>query len=424
MFQYPISKTVVRTLKKYSWLNNQVDLRPIGTVDEREIIRLLNNPHYEHIEQLLSMIDKWGSQSGDTGLRLLQSKDPTEFSGILAELFLFVHFKDQSSCEISPINGLANIRHADFEGTIGEDQCIIEVYSPIDFYGYQLYLRYSMLAIKYASVDAGFWLEIKESANSTSLTYDFPNQQVLKAWTETFSQSFIDWIQNAENDASITIPGPNNLITIQITLKRKLYCPDDRSIYIGRFTISTDTKLFFERDWPNLYRSQWGNKLRDKMEKQQAGSPTAGTIRILMINFSMAESSDLSWLMDLRYHNNLKHLIESLSSTITPNPPYDLVVPCVLGRLCGFGHTINLGEVPDDIVQKICRDLSLTNEILEAPAESEVDMQQFEQMLLSSNDSENCLEKLRRLVNNMKWHVREGFCRIKNLIYLIVKINR
>jgi hypothetical protein len=56
-------------------------------------------------------------------------------------------------------------------------------------------------------------------------------------------------------------------------------------------TQSTDTRLFFEVGTPeDTAKSQWGKKLKDKkLKRQQCGELAEGVLRMLLVNFAMAD---------------------------------------------------------------------------------------------------------------------------------------
>ena len=59
-----------------------------------------------------------------------------------------------------------------------------------------------------------------------------------------------------------------------------------RSVVPNETTRSNDTKSYFEKDDPKCFaKTQWGVKLKDKLQRMQAGEKRDSLLRILAINF-------------------------------------------------------------------------------------------------------------------------------------------
>ena len=152
------------------------------------------------------------------------------------------------------------------------------------------------------------------------------------------------------------------------TLNNLSQDPLDRSIIYRESTRSTDTKLFFEIDNPEYFaKSQFGIKIKDKLQKQQAGIKKDGIIRVLAINFSLCDTSNIDFFNSERYYRNLKNDINLLVSDIIPYPPYDLVLPCELGFDCGFIKPVNLSDFDNSKIDELIATIHLNNPIKEIP---------------------------------------------------------
>ena len=103
-------------------------------------------------------------------------------------------------------------------------------------------------------------------------------------------------------------------------------------------THSTDTKLLFEVGTAqNTSRSPWGRNLKNKVKKQQCGEPTEGILRMLVVNFAMAESGRPHFISEEKFGMRFRDVIVGFDSV---KQHYDVVLPAQLGHECCFGKPI------------------------------------------------------------------------------------
>jgi hypothetical protein len=363
---YKITEESKKNIGKFLWIKSHFFLGEVGSSDKREITRLLENAHYPDIMKTLKQIDKYGSQSREIGETILDCKDRMGLSQLLAELSLFSHLYEKLGTEVTPIKRIQkrNKNSPDISVRVNDYNALIEIYSPIDYHGYQTFLSLLLSCIKNMAINIGFNISIESAAENRWYTYDFPQFRNVHTWLDQFSENFLKWLKTAKAGDSYDTNSPAGSVKLKIQLTSIEKNPENRSIFWSEATKSTDTRLFFEIDEPaDFAESQWGIKIKDKLQKGQAGEPCDKAIRILAINFGLADTSDLSFLNESKYHANLDRYIKFLVSDIKPYPPYDVVLPCDLGFECGFAKPINLSSINKTFIDEFLATINLNKSI-------------------------------------------------------------
>jgi hypothetical protein len=165
---YKITEISKRAIENYPWIKANFILGDKSTRDDREITRLLENTHYPNISETLKLIDKYGRESGEISRSILSCKDNLGLSRLLAELSLFVHLYNLSGTKVTQINRIPNEKTPDFSVVVNDYKCLIEVYSPMDYYGYQTFKRLFTNCIKNLPVDKGFEICIESDSPLTA----------------------------------------------------------------------------------------------------------------------------------------------------------------------------------------------------------------------------------------------------------------
>ena len=151
---------------------------------------------------------------------------------------------------------------------------------------------------------------------------------------------------------------------MKITILRKDYDIDNRSIIWGGATYSTDLRRYFEINDPTKFsNTNLGTNIFDKLSKQQAGSSEDNIIRVLILNFALADTPDLCFFNNKKHYLNIEKDILYLASTIKPYPPYDVVIPCELSFECGFTSPIVLATNITSHFSKYLSSLGFNNPI-------------------------------------------------------------
>jgi len=369
--QYIVTDESYKVIQKLNWLKDNYNLLDIGVVDDREITRLLENTHRGNVLKLLELINEYGDKSGEIWEKLKTCNDSINLSRILAELYLFIHLYIKINDLVSPLSSTENGKTADLIVKINKLDVIIEVYTPMDFYGYQYFERYLQSTIKYLPIDIGFLINISQKADHLFYTYDFPTYKEIDKWLIQFQHNLIGWLKDANIGDSIEIAGPNDVVLLDIILKDINKDPLVRMVTGGGATRSTDTRLFFEHKDPRtIANTEWGVKIGDKLGRQQAGGPCKRVIRILAINFMLADTSDTNFLCEPMYFAAIEGTVKLLASKISPYPPYDVVVPCDLDFECGFTKPIILSEHSEKFIMNLFAQIDLDAPIPSIPIAS------------------------------------------------------
>ena len=76
---YSVTEDSKKYLKNYQWISAKFTLGEVGTLDNREITRLLINHHYIGLRYILQLINRIGSYAGNIAETLLICNDPMNF---------------------------------------------------------------------------------------------------------------------------------------------------------------------------------------------------------------------------------------------------------------------------------------------------------------------------------------------------------
>lgn len=354
MPSYPITDDVLAACQRFPALSASFDVSG-QTRSRLEIVRLLGNTHYQHVDECLALLDRIFAALGPIGRRLLQQTDPFQFNQTLSELFLFAYLHDRLPGRVQPVEGAPSDRVPDME--IGWDGGLvrIEVYSPIDFMGYQLFAEYLVRALKYLEVDRGFdldvALEVPSAAGDDDLAVAFaypylvPDERMVRGWLDRFEQEAAAWLTAAELGATLVTEAPGGRLWVRVEVRGLSTDPVLREIIFSPPTRSTDTRLFFECGTAlETARSQWGRKLGDKLRKSQCGEPADDLLRILLVDFSQADTGWPDFICWPGIAQRLDEVIRLVASR--DRPPYDLVLSAQLGIDCCFGVPVYLRRPP------------------------------------------------------------------------------
>lgn len=376
---YRITRGVKDAIDKFEWIKSNYHIGQLGDFDERELTRLLDNTHYPHIEKLLNFINTYGSASGEIGKELLTCNDNLNLPRTLSELYLFSHIQNNVHFSISSIHPTRPNINTDFLVTNSDTNIYIEVYTPMDFYGFQYFFINLMSLLKYLPIDIGYAIQIRGCSSNLYHAYEFPTEfREIDKWLYQFQDSIIIWLNDSAVGDTFKISSPNKAVELSFLLKYLFPNYDERLITNGEPTRSSDTRLFFEnQNAQTMAKSQWGLKIFNKMNKQQAGYPDKDIIRILLINFMLSDTADTSFLNEQRYSDNINRLVTHLAKQIEPYPPYDIVIPCNLGLECGFAHPIILSDHSPSFVNQILSNTSFNKPIPPVPVATEKESEIF-----------------------------------------------
>jgi len=98
---YPVTADSLEALAPFPQIAQAIEL-PTGGWSELEVVRLLGNTHYSHLDRLLAFIDRELAGSGEIGARAVKQTDPFHLNESLAELFLFAHLSKRLGSDARP----------------------------------------------------------------------------------------------------------------------------------------------------------------------------------------------------------------------------------------------------------------------------------------------------------------------------------
>ncbi len=156
---YPITEEARQALSGLPLLSAAFKL-PQSERSKHEIVRLLSNTHYDHIQHLLEFIEKWLLPSGPIGNKIIKAKHPFSFAQSISELYLFAHLHERlGTIEATESNGAPVCPDIKIEF---EDFTVkIEIYTPVDLMGFQLFQYYVPSILKYVNVSRGYHLKVE-----------------------------------------------------------------------------------------------------------------------------------------------------------------------------------------------------------------------------------------------------------------------
>ncbi len=341
MVSYPIDYAVLRALGRFRTIDATLDWRREHdqiVESPLEIFRLLGNAHYPGIELCLKFLNRTLRSAGKIGMQLLREKDPVRFSQRLAELYLL----DCSWVMGQPrIKARASSARHDIDIRVGALRARVEVYSPIDHYGYRFVEWYVPPLFRYSPCDRGFdvRVELEVHNNNGFYPHDIDNSdRVLRPWLGQLKQDVHAWMKTAGEGSTRLFEGVDETFKIKATLKSVVHYPKDRNVWVKEPSRSTDTRLFFEQLQPiQTARSQIGRKIGCKMKRRQCGEASPDYLRVLVVDFSLTDSFEFSWFWWPRLTERIDKTIKILAEQIGDPLPYDVVLPACLDVHCCFG---------------------------------------------------------------------------------------
>ena len=345
MLSYPITQSVHDARQRFPEIDRAVNI-PYSSRSELEIVRVLGNTHYEHLEQLLILLNKHLPSSGTIGKRVVQQTDPIQFEQALRELFLLKHLQNVPEAQACPVLARAQSKHYDIDLTTSGLSACIELYNPIDFFGFQLVKRLVSPVFKYLDIDKGFEidLQLKTSKDMDGFyAYEVGDEKSVRRWLTCLQSEVAKWITDGHAGHQRQFAGPTERVWLLATLREVYNNVEKRDIRFVLLSQSTDSKLFFEIGTAkDTAESEWGRKLLYKLEKRQCGKPDLDYLRVLVVDFSLADTGFPDFICQPKIAKRLSQTVELLINKIGPPLPYDAVLPARLSEKCCFGKVIAL----------------------------------------------------------------------------------
>jgi len=375
---YPVTEDVLYALAARPSLKGMQQLRRLrlGGVSELRIVGVLNELHYEHLRLLVDQIESCILNAGDIGRKLLQARDRDAFRHALAEFSLFRHLHRTLGERVAAVKETPEAPNVDIEIRCCSGIAMIEVYSPSDFTGNQAFEDELHSRLKRLDVQCGYFLSARVTVPSNAddptrhllYVYRMPHESGVPIWAGTFQEEVESWIATARVGETFSFVGPKGIVSIEITLDEWLEDERVRSVDVNFPTKSTDTRLYFEvGDVETTARGPWGSKLSGKLAKRQAGNPSSDRLRMLVVNFALADSAERDFICKPHIAARLDKVIRFL---VKGRPlPYDVVLPAHLGLVTGFGSAVVLDEPRQEEIEEFIRCAAL--DVRVAPYEQE-----------------------------------------------------
>ena len=364
MLSSPINDNVRETLKRFPNIACLVSNEMLGSGRSKlEIVRLLGNTHYENIERTLTLLNEWLLSSGSIGKRIVQQTNPFEFEQALAEFFLLAHFKNVQEVQACATDQRRpDLKNYDIDLITDESRVRVEVYSPVDFFGAQFLKRMLRSLFKYLDVEKGFNvnLKIETSVEDGSYAYETGKQETVRKWLKRLESEAAGWVMEADPGHQQRFNGPTDQIWLYAKLEDVCNNLESRQVICHFPSQSTDSRLFFEVGKPeDTAKSQWGGKLLGKLKDRQCGKPDSSYLRLLVVNFSLADTGFPDFICWPSIAKRLQKTLIILSKKAGPPLPYDCVLPARLGTKCCFGRVIALDSGNTEEIKRLVEATSL-----------------------------------------------------------------
>ena len=249
---YPVTEGAKQAIDRYPAIGRAFCLPDSGR-SEFEIVRLLSNTHYGHIHRFLEFIDKWLDVSGPIGRKALKLKHPFQLEQAAAELETFVHLYERLGTAVQAVEFAGNSVSPDVEVRLDAWTIRVEVYTPVDLMGFQLFERYVPMVLKYLDVSCGYRLNVKIQPVQEVPCYDqatlyypytIPEENETHKWLAKFAEGARQWLSKESPKQALRMPGPGGKVDIVVKIAKLDDDPGNRQICSIWATRSTDTKLF------------------------------------------------------------------------------------------------------------------------------------------------------------------------------------
>jgi len=316
-----------------------------------EIVRLLDNAGPEPVNGLLPFIERSLADSGPIGDRVLKAQTPEAMAQTLAELELFVHLRSALGDAVTAAPDLRGQRANDINVTLDSTQVLIEVFTPLELAGWQFFEANLSRALRYLDLERGYEIAFTVDATADLLDdpvrhfyypYFFPAEDLIRKWFARFLPAVRVWLLAERPDRVFSVPGPENVVQIELALEELHKDPLARLIHGTWGGRSNSTRLVFEQQANVIADGEWGRKLRSKLDRRQCGYAAPERLRLLVLNFNLGDESRFEFMNTERFATRFS---ESARLLVDPHDvPYDAVLPAVLGLDCGFGRVAVLDE--------------------------------------------------------------------------------
>lgn len=342
--KYPVTEETIKALEQFPEINRRISIKA-GKRSGLEIARILINAQFEKEQVLLKFLNKTIPSAGQIGERILKQTNPFELAQNLAELFLLVKLQKQFEEEAKAAESEKSKKCPDIIVEWEENIVRIEVYTPVELNGFQRFTKSIVSALNYLDIAIGFELQINIKPLPTDriwnqeayyYPYSIPAEPIVFEWLNEFVEEVKVWLSKPNPSLEYKKRGPGGKIQVSIRLEEMYQNPENRLISKSNSSHSTDTSLFFRvGDAEYTVKSEWGRKLKQKLIKRQCGIFSNNSLRILIVNFTMANAG---WPEFIARPDVSRRIDETIRMLINPkHSEYDIVLPAQLGYFCSFG---------------------------------------------------------------------------------------
>ncbi len=392
MLSYPVNAEVISALENFPKIKSRLLKNlPANNRSDLEIVRLINNLPALDPQQLLQLINDHIDSSGDISKNLLREKDPLCFRRMFSELYMLAYLKRINGLDVKGTVSKSNRIH-DIDLELNSSQVKIEIFCPIDFFGFQFVKTYSEPEFRYSRCKRGFSVSVKLLIAEPSgfHAHQIPNDdETLRKWLKNLHQDVNEWLLNAKEGSVQKFAGINNVFCLKATLKKIHPNPEDRCVQFHEPTRSNDTRHYFEKPLTVEYtaHSQIGNKIKSKLEKRQCGDPSPDYLRILVVDFRLMDVLDRDWFCWPRIAERMTETVRTLSDCIGPPIPFDVVIPANLDFDCCFGEAVLLDQDRKTEMTALLQATGLDRKC--QPPKKELFPRELMQLVMDMDDSGN-----------------------------------
>lgn len=338
----------------YKIIENYPSIRSYFTKDlknkfsQKQIFRLLDNvENYKHIKNLVAFLEGLLSNEEfkEFVFKKIRTKDYLTFSNNLKELFLLDYLLI-NKFKVIPFDikkGKESVPEFYVEKL--SDKLLIELYSPIELYGFEIFLRELQTSIKYFHKELGFncSLEIKTKANEWSHRNYLPYELYYIYKNDKYRRNIIERI--VEDIFSCFNKGTlkkEYLLTANVYINTEIKFNNNyNNRFISISTPSYDSVI----SYMNLNKQSKGfyQKLLKKIKYGQFKSEKYSTaLKTLFVDFSHSMGSEVlvegleEDFLSKTFYSNIR---ENLNKDILPKD-VDLIYPV----LCNFNNNFFIGN--------------------------------------------------------------------------------
>lgn len=348
---YPITQHVRDALHSFPDIEKIVQL-PQEARSSLEIVRVLGNTHCKRVVDFLAFIERTVLDAGQLGRDLLKQNDLFQFYQHLALLFLFSHLQKQLGSAVTAAKAKTiSSKTPDISVAWNDLDVRIEVFCPVDFFGFQLVEYYLSHLLIYLDLDRGYQVDVKlgpidKIEHNSYFTYNFGDETQIRCWLSKLATDVRIWLAGCKEHERRVFEGPSGTTWgAEIRVLALHDDPHNRCVGKSTATHSTDTWWYFEEcTLTNTLNSEWGKKLKGKLARRQCGDPTQDRLRVLVVDFSLADAADKDFICRPKVGDRMAEVMQHLAKELGPPIPFDVVLPAQLDFECGFAPGISLND--------------------------------------------------------------------------------